>query len=70
MTTSEAGARGLKPTLEMGVWIFICHKLALFPWVPKCPSPILYWDSRKSETTLYRCPMLISRLLFTLPYLP
>lgn len=51
MTTSEAGVRGLKPTPEMGVWIPTFHKLDLFPWVLKCPSPILYWVSRKSETT-------------------
>lgn len=50
MTTSEAGVRGLKPTPEMGGGFSHLTNWPLFPWVLKCPSPILYWDSRKSET--------------------
>lgn len=73
MTVSEAGVRGLKPTPEMGVCISTFHKLAAFPWVPKCPSPILHWDSRKSETTLCKnieVPGAHIPSVFTLPYLP
>lgn len=54
MTASEAGVRGLKPTPERGVGIFTFHKLAGFPRVTERPSPILYWDSGKSENTLYK----------------
>lgn len=73
MTASEAGVRGLKPTPEMGVWIFTFHKLAVFPWVPKCPSPILYWDSReKVRRHCARLEVPVAHIPsdFTLPYLP
>lgn len=40
-------------TGEGSVFIFTSHKLAGFPRVTKRPSPILYWDSGKSETTVY-----------------
>lgn len=54
-TVSEPGVRGLKPRAEIGVCIVTFHKLApklptlFFSWVPRCPSPILYWDPKKKK---------------------